>query len=43
MLDRLTKVFCEVDDFSQAFDAQWRSYLIGRGAAPAWAITRSIG
>ena len=25
MLDRLTEVFCEVDDFCQAFEAQWRS------------------
>ena len=34
MLDRLTEVFCEVDDFCQAFDAQWQSYLIGSGAMP---------
>ena len=34
MLDRLTEVFCEVDDFCQAFDAQWQAYLRGSGAAP---------
>ncbi|MBV8453662.1 MAG: IS982 family transposase [Deltaproteobacteria bacterium] len=34
MLDRLTEVFCEVDDFCQAFDAQWKVHLLGSGAAP---------
>jgi len=34
MLERLTEVFCEVDDFCQAFEAQWQAYLIGSGAAP---------
>src|SRR6516225_6379789 len=34
MLERLTEVFCEVDDFCQAFEAQWQAYLIGIGAAP---------
>jgi hypothetical protein len=34
MLDRLTEVFCEVDDFCQAFEAQWQTYLLGSGAAP---------
>lgn len=34
MLDRLTEVFCEVDDFCQAFEAQWQAYLLGIGAAP---------
>ena len=34
MLDRLTEIFCEVDDFCQAFEAQWKAYLLGSGAAP---------
>ena len=34
MLDRLTEVFCEVDDFCQAFEEQWQPYLIGLRAAP---------
>jgi Transposase DDE domain len=34
MLDRLTEVFCEVDDFCQGFEEQWQAYLIGSGAAP---------
>ncbi|MBV8360259.1 MAG: hypothetical protein JO189_20340 [Deltaproteobacteria bacterium] len=34
MLERLTEVFCEVDDFCQAFEAQWQSYLLESGAAP---------
>jgi len=34
MLDRLTEVFCEVDDFCQAFEAQWQTSLLGSGAAP---------
>jgi Transposase DDE domain len=34
MLDRLTEVFCEVDDFCQAFEEQWKAYLIGSVAAP---------
>jgi len=34
MLDWLTEVFCEVDDFCQAFEEQWKAYLIGSGAAP---------
>jgi hypothetical protein len=34
MLDRLTEVFCEVDDFCQAFEAHWQAYLLGIGAAP---------
>jgi Transposase DDE domain len=34
MLDRLTEVFCEVDDFCQAFDEQWQAYLLGSAAAP---------
>jgi hypothetical protein len=33
-LDRLTEVFCEVDDFCQAFEAQWQAYLLGSEAAP---------
>jgi hypothetical protein len=34
MLERLTEVFCEVDDFCQAFDAQWQTYLLESDAAP---------
>jgi len=34
MLERLTEVFCEVDDFCQAFETQWQSYLLGSGAPP---------
>jgi hypothetical protein len=34
MLDRLTEIFCEVDDFCQAFAAQGKAYLLGSGAAP---------
>jgi Transposase DDE domain len=34
MLERLTEVFCEVDDFCQACEAQWKTYLLGSGATP---------
>ena len=34
MLDRLVEVFCEVDDFCQAFAPQWEAYLIGNGSRP---------
>ena len=34
MLDRLTEAFCEVDDFCQAFEARWKTYLLGVRAAP---------
>jgi hypothetical protein len=34
MLDRLTWVFCEVDDFGQAFEAQWNACLFGSGSLP---------
>lgn len=34
MLERLTEVFCEVDDFCQAFEAQRQTSLLGNGAAP---------
>ena len=34
MLERLTEVFCEVDDFCQAFEAQRQAYLLGSGATP---------
>ena len=34
MLDRLTEVFCEVDDFCKAFEAQWQTYLLGSEAPP---------
>ena len=34
MLERLTEVFCEVDDFCQALEAQWQAYLLGSGTAP---------
>ena len=31
MLDRIVEVFCEVDDFCQAFVPQWEAFLIGPG------------
>src|SRR4051795_13777980 len=31
MLDRIVEVFCEVDDFCQAFVPQWEASLIGTG------------
>jgi hypothetical protein len=31
MLDRIVEVFCEVDDFCQAFLPQWEAFLIGPG------------
>jgi hypothetical protein len=31
MLDRIVEVFCEVDDFCQAFLPQWEASLIGTG------------
>src|SRR5918998_3261588 len=31
MLDRIVEVFCEVDDFSQAFLPQWEASLLGTG------------
>jgi hypothetical protein len=31
MLDRIVEVFCEVDDFCQAFEPQWQAFLIGTG------------
>jgi Transposase DDE domain len=34
MLERLTEVFCEVDDFCQAFEEQRKAYLLGSGASP---------
>ena len=34
MLERLTEVFCEVDDFCKAFEAQWQTYLLGSEAPP---------
>jgi hypothetical protein len=34
MLERLTEVFCAVDDFCQAFEAQWKPYLLDSGATP---------
>jgi len=34
MLERFTEVFCEVDDFCQAFEAQRQAYLLGSGASP---------
>ena len=34
MLERLTEVFCEVDDFCKAFQAQRKTYLLGSAAAP---------
>jgi len=34
MLERLTEVFCEVDDFCKAFEAQWQTYLLGSETPP---------
>jgi hypothetical protein len=34
MLERLTEVFCAVDDFCQAFEAQRQACLLGSGAPP---------
>src|SRR5918993_2669644 len=35
MLDRIVEVFCEVDDFCQAFAPQWEASLLGTdGPAP---------
>src|SRR3954463_2576015 len=31
MLDRIVEVFCEVDDFCQAFVPQWEASLLGAG------------
>src|SRR4051812_40833417 len=31
MLDRIVEVFCEVDDFCQAFVPQWEASLLGLG------------
>ena len=31
MLDRIVEVFCEVDDFCEAFRPQWRTSLLGTG------------
>src|SRR3954451_3401699 len=31
MLDRIVEVFCEVDDFCQAFVPQWEPSLLGPG------------
>src|SRR3954451_7355834 len=31
MLDRIVEVFCEVDDFCQAFLPQWEASLLGAG------------
>jgi hypothetical protein len=33
MLDRIVEVFCEVDDFCQAFVPQWEASLLGPGRA----------
>ena len=35
MLDRIVEVFCEVDDFCQAFLPQWEASLLGTGATRA--------
>jgi len=34
MLEWLTEVFCEIDDFCQTFEAQRQAYLLGSGAPP---------
>src|SRR3954471_15771525 len=40
MLDRIVEVFCEVDDFCQAFLPQWEASLIGTGG-PAPRVSTS--
>ena len=47
MLDRLVEVFCEVDDFCNAFQPQWEAHLIGgshkpRGPKPGLADSEII-
>src|SRR3954462_12034710 len=34
MLDRIVEVFCEVDDFCQAFVPHWEASLLGPGGPP---------
>ena len=34
MLERLVEVFCEVDDFCQAFQPQWQTHQIDRSHKP---------
>jgi hypothetical protein len=34
MLERLTEVLCEIDDFCQTFEAQWQTYPLGTEAVP---------
>ena len=34
MLERLVEVFCEVDDFCQAFRPQWNAHQLGGSAKP---------
>jgi hypothetical protein len=40
MLDRIVEVFCEVDDFCQAFVPQWEASLLGTGG-PAPRVSSS--
>jgi hypothetical protein len=40
MLDRIVEVFCEVDDFCQAFLPQWEASLLGTGG-PAPRVSTS--
>jgi hypothetical protein len=40
MLDRIVEIFCEVDDFCQAFVPQWEASLIGTGG-PAPRVSSS--
>src|SRR3954470_1362776 len=48
MLDRIVEVFCEVDDFCQAFVPQWEASLLGtggpapRGPQPGLSISEII-
>jgi hypothetical protein len=36
MLDRIVEVFCEVDDFCQAFLPQWEASLLDTGGTVRW-------
>src|SRR3954449_7462432 len=42
MLDRIVEVFCEVDDFCQAFVPQWEPSLLGPGGPQPGLSTSEI-
>ena len=42
MLDRIVEVFCEVDDFCQAFLPQWEVSLLGTGGSAPRMSTSEI-